>query len=500
MATEPAEITDHAEARLAKLKQIEALGVDPWGQRFDNHTAINCIRELPCEPFDDANPGPMVRAAGRVVGRRRMGKIYFLDLWDQTGKVQVMLGPKQIGEEGWKIAELLDLGDIIGVDGEFGKTKMGEPTIRGRGLTFLTKSLEPHPSDYYGLSDVEYRLRHRYLDLIYTPDTLRRARQRVTILRTIRSLLDDRGYLEVETPVLQGIASGAAARPFDTHHNTLDLPLVLRIALELPLKRLLVGGLEKIYELGRVFRNEGISLKHNPEFTMLELYHAYGDLATMMELTESLLVACVDALGNGRTIPWGEKSVTFEPPFERASYGDLFRQHVGVDMLDAAAVKTRAAELKIPLAIKDERGSAVEKEHDVLVNDLFGEYVEDKLIGPVFVHDYPAGLCPLTKRKPGNPALAERFELYVHGMELANAYTELNDPITQEQTFRKQLAGQAAEDSMAKLDDDFIRALRHGMPPAGGLGVGIDRLIMLLTNTPTIRDVILFPLLKPEAK
>jgi len=498
VATAPAETTDHAEARLAKLRQIEALGIDPWGQRFDNHQAIAAIRSLESKPFDEANPGPFVRAAGRVVGRRRMGKVYFLDLWDQTGKVQVMLGQKQIGDDGWKIAELLDLGDIIGIDGEFGKTKMGEPTIRGRGLTFLTKSLEPHPSDYYGLSDVEYRLRHRYLDLIYTPDTLRRAHQRVKILRTIRQHLDDRGYLEVETPVLQSIASGAAARPFDTHHNTLDLPLVLRIALELPLKRLLVGGLEKVYEIGRVFRNEGISLKHNPEFTILELYCAYGDLFSMMDLTESVMVACVDALGNGRTIAWGESIVNFEPPFQRASYSELFLQHVGADLSDVEAVIRRAGELKMPLIVKT-NGVAIEKEHDVLVNDLFGAHVEDKLVGPVFVTDYPAGLCPLTKRKLGNPALAERFELYVHGMELANAYTELNDPIMQEQTFRKQLAGQAAEDSMAKLDDDFIRALRHGMPPAGGLGIGIDRFVMLLTNTPTIRDVILFPLLKPEA-
>lgn len=492
------EITDHAEARLAKLAQLQALGIDPWGQRFDNRTPIAAIRALPCEPFDDANPGPAIRAAGRVVGRRKMGKVYFLDLWDQTGKVQVMLGAKQIGELGWKIAELLDLGDIVGIEGEFGKTKMGEPTIRGKALTFLTKSLEPHPSEYYGLSDVEYRLRHRYLDLIYTPDTLRRAHQRVKILRTIRQHLDDRGYLEVETPVLQSVASGAAAKPFETHHNALDIPLVLRIALELPLKRLLVGGIEKVYEIGRVFRNEGVSHKHNPEFTMLELYCAYGDLFTMMDLTESVLIACVDALGNGRTIPWGEKTVAFESPFQRASYSDLFREHVGVDLQDREAVKARAKELKMPLAIKDTTGAMIEKEHDVLVNDLFGEHVEDKLIGPVFVYDYPAELCPLTKRKSGNPLLAERFELYVHGMELANAYTELNDPMTQEQTFRKQLVGQAAEDSMAKMDDDFIRALRHGMPPAGGLGIGIDRLVMLLTNTPTIRDVILFPLLKPQ--
>jgi lysyl-tRNA synthetase class 2 len=323
----------------------------------------------------------------------------------------------------------------------------------------------------------------------------------VKILRTIRNHLDSQGYLEVETPVLQSVASGAAARPFDTHHNALDIPLVLRIALELPLKRLLVGGIEKVYEIGRVFRNEGISHKHNPEFTMLELYCAYGDLFSIMDLTECLIVACVAAVSDTPTIPWGEKSVTFTAPFQRAKYGDLFREHVGCDMQDRAAVKANAAEFRIPTVLKDEKaGTSVEKEHDVLVNDLFGEVVEPHLVGPVFVYDYPAAICPLTKRKRSEPHIAERFELYVHGMELANAYTELNDPITQEATFRKQLAGQSEEDSMAKLDDDFIRALRYGMPPAGGLGIGIDRLVMLLTNTPTIRDVILFPLLRPEGK
>ena len=526
----PAEPLDQSAVRLEKLKQIGALGVDPWGQRFDGHTPIAEVRAMPCETFDTGTPGPTVRIAGRVVGKRDKGKIFFLDVWDQTGTVQVMLGQKQIGELGWKLLNLTDLGDLVGVDGEFGKTKLGEPTVRASGFTYLTKSLEPHPTSYYGLADEETRLRKRYLDLIYTPETLRRAHQRVLILRTIRDHLDARGYLEVETPVLQAVASGAAARPFDTHHNALDIPLVLRIALELPLKRLLVGGIEKVYELGRVFRNEGISPKHNPEFTMLELYSAYGDLFSIMELTEGLIVACVEAVGptlfhertekyttdkgeekertirtpvfekyGHRHIPWGERVVNFTPPFQRTRYGDLFREHVGCDMFDRTAVRARAAEFRVPTVLKDEKaGTSVEKEHDVLVNDLFSEVVEPQLVGPVFVYDYPAEICPLTKRKPGEPHLAERFELYVHGMELANAYTELNDPITQEATFRKQLAGQSEEDSMAKLDEDFIRALRHGMPPAGGLGIGIDRLVMLLTNTPTIRDVILFPLLRPE--
>jgi lysyl-tRNA synthetase, class II len=496
------EVTDHAGVRLEKLRQLEALGIDPWGQRFDGHQSIEAIRQLSCEPFDDAKPGPKVRAAGRVVGRRLMGKVYFLDLWDHTGKVQIMAGAKQIGELGWKILQLTDLGDLIGIDGEFGKTKLGEPTIRASAVTYLTKSLEPHPTGYYGMADMEYRLRHRYLDLVYTPETLRRAKQRVKILRTIRNHLDEQDFLEVETPTLHAIAGGAAARPFETHHNALDIDLYVRIALELPLKRLLVGGVEKVYEIGRVFRNEGISPRHNPEFTMLELYQAYGDLFSIMELTEKLFVACVDSLGQGRTLPYGDRQVSFEPPFQRNKYADLFQQHVGCDMLDFEAVKQAATANHLHLSIKDEKaGTVTEKERDVLVHELFEKLVEPaigKSDQPVFIYDYPAALCPLTKRKRENPAIAERFELYVHGMELANAYTELNDPITQEQTFKQQLVGQAEEDSMAKMDHDFIRALRHGMPPAGGLGIGIDRLVMLLTNTTTIRDVILFPLLRPE--
>ncbi|MGL6077047.1 MAG: lysine--tRNA ligase [Fimbriiglobus sp.] len=489
------DVTDLVAVREEKLRQIVALGLDPWGQRFDGAMPIRSIRELEPFPFDDNNPqGQQVCAAGRVVRQRVGGKLHFLELWDQTGRIQLMARINRLSERDWQVLNLLDLGDIIGVHGEFGKTKTGELTIQVQQLTFLTKSLEPHPKDTYGLGDIEYRLRHRYLDLIYTPETLDRAHKRVRILRTMRNFLDDRGYLEVETPVLQSIAGGAAARPFITHHNTLDIPLYLRIALELPLKRLLVGGIEKVYEIGRVFRNEGISTKHNPEFTMMELYHAYGDLFTMMELTESLILACVTAVNPTSTIPWGDLSVSFAAPFQRLKYGDAFRAALSIDMSDHAAVEAKAQCLKIPLKTKE----GTVKAHDVLVNDLFSDHVEPTLAGPVFIYDYPAALCPLTKRKREEPEIAERFELYVHGMELANSYTELNDPITQEANFTQQLVGQADEDSMAKMDHDFVRALRHGMPPAGGLGIGIDRLVMLLTNTPTIRDVILFPLLRPE--
>lgn len=474
-------------SRIDKLHAIEALGLDPWGGRFDGHAPLAEVRALPAED----EPLQRVKIAGRILLRREMGNVHFLTLGDWTGKLQVMIGKKQVGEQGWALAKLLDLGDLLGVEGKFGKTKTGELTVFAETLTYLGKSLLPHPDKHGGMQDLEFRLRHRYLDLIYNSETLERAHKRILIVRTIRRFLDERGFWEVETPTLHSIAGGAAARPFLTHHNALDIPLYQRIALELHLKRLLVGGIEKVYEIGRVFRNEGISPRHNPEFTMMELYEAYGDYGSMMDLTEQLIVACVQTLSGGMKLPFGEHTIDFTPPWQRTTYGELFEQHVGASMNDVDAIR-RVAEQK--------GFSTAGKDPAVIVHHLFEEHVEDKLIGPVFVYDYPAPLCPLTKRKQGNSAIAERFELYVRGMELANAYTELNDPITQEETFRMQLAGLPEEDSMAKMDEDFIRALRHGMPPAGGLGIGIDRLVMLLTNTTTIRDVILFPLLRPEKK
>jgi len=474
-------------SRIDKLHAIEALGLDPWGGRFDGHQPLAEVRALPAE----ADPPQRVKIAGRILLRREMGNVHFLTLGDWTGKLQVMIGKKQVGEQGWALAKQLDLGDLLGVEGKFGKTKTGELTVFAETLTYLGKSLQPHPDKHGGMQDLEFRLRHRYLDLIYNPETLERARKRILIVRTMRRFLDDRGFWEVETPTLHAIAGGAAARPFITQHNALDIELYQRIALELHLKRLLVGGIEKVYEIGRVFRNEGISPRHNPEFTMMELYQAYGDYRSMMDLTEELIVACVQSLDGGMKLPFGDDTIDFAPPWQRKTYGELFEQYVGVPMNDADAVRRTAEQKGFPTAGKDPA---------VIVNHLFEQHVEDKLIGPVFVYDYPAPLCPLTKRQRGNPDIAERFELYVRGMELANAYTELNDPITQEQTFRMQLAGLPEEDSMAKMDEDFIRALRHGMPPAGGLGIGIDRLVMLLTDTQTIRDVILFPLLRPEKK
>jgi lysyl-tRNA synthetase class 2 len=490
----------HEASRREKLRKIQELGFDPWGGRFDAQMPIGEIRaraaEITVEPIppgseqrEPSQHGPQVRAAGRIVLQRKKGKLIFVDIRDWTGQIQLFIGHGQVGEDNWALAECFDLGDLVGVDGQLKRTKTGELTIFAEKLHFLTKSLEPPPEKHHGLTDPELRQRMRYLDLAYTEGVLPRFLHRTKIVASIRSTLAAGGFVEVEGPTLHAIAGGAAARPFKTHHNALDMPLTLRIALELHLKRLLVGGLERVFELGRVYRNEGISPRHNPEFTMLEAYQAYGDYRTMMDLTERVILDAIAATGQGYQLPWGERTIDFSPPFARHTYDALFAEQTGVAADDAQAIVKLAAEIGL------ETGG---KHPDVIKNEIFEARVEDQLIGPVFVLDYPASICPLTKRKSTDPAVAERFELFVQGMEIANAYTELNDPDLQEQLFRTQLAGQREEDSMAKMDHDFIRALRHGMPPAGGLGIGIDRLVMLLTNSQTIREVILFPLLRSE--
>jgi len=433
----------------------------------------------------------MVRAAGRIMLQRKAGKLVFLDLKDWTGKIQVAIGRRQVGEQAWGLAQCFDLGDIIGVDGRVGRTRTGELTIFAEKLHFLTKSINPPPAKHKGLRDPELRQRMRYVDLAYGEGVLERFLRRTRIVDSIRRSLASEGFVEVEGPTLHAIAGGAAARPFITHHNALDIDLYLRIALELHLKRLLVGGMERVFELGRVYRNEGISPRHNPEFTMLEAYQAFGDYRTMMDLTEKLVVEAIRATEQPLELQWGDARIDFTPPFARRTYDELFAEHTGVDPADAGAVAEFADGLGIETA---------GRHPDVIKNEVFETCVEPKLSGPVFVLDYPASICPLTKRKADNPQIAERFELFVQGMEVANAYTELNDPDLQEELFSRQLEGLPEEESMARMDRDFIRALRHGMPPAGGLGVGIDRLVMLLTNSQTIREVILFPLLRPEAE
>ena len=474
-------------ARLEKLAKIEELGHDPWGQRFDGHIAIRDARGK-C-PDDPGVEGEAVRVAGRIRGRRKAGKLRFLEVQDWTGKIQLLFSRGDLAEEQWELMGALDLGDLIGIDGTMKRTNTGEVSIFVTKLTVLCKSLAPPPEKFHGAKDIEMLLRQRYIDLIYNEGVLERMLQRTKIISSVRQTLSGHGFVEAETPVLHAIAGGAAARPFITHHNALDIPLYLRIALELHLKRLMVGGVERVYEIGRVFRNEGVDATHNPEFTMIELYQAYGDYETMMDLTEEIFSNAVKAVSDTMVLQWGDLTIDFTGPWKRAKYADLFKEHAGCDMTDKAAVLAVAKSLHIVTEGVD---------HDVLVSEVFEAKVEDSLVGPVFVIDYPASLCPLTKRKQSDPSIAERFELFIHGMELANAYTELNDPRLQEETFSSQLAGLSEEDSMAKMDHEFIQALKVGMPPAGGLGIGIDRMIMLLTNSRSIRDVIYFPLLKPE--
>ena len=526
------------EARRRKLQRLHEIGQDPWGQRFDDRAYVRDIRarlseirfrtaagELVAPPQIEAvetpDPktgrlttnwvvgaeqtpfrdwvgslgagefvGPHVRAAGRVVLHRDKGKLQFIDIQDWTGRIQLFVGKQQVGDENWELLQCVDLGDLVGVDGELRLTRTGELSIFAEKIHFLCKSIEQPPEKHHGLTDPELRQRMRYLDLTYSDGALERFLNRTRIVQSIRRTLADEGYVEIEGPTLHAIAGGAAARPFTTHHNALDSDLFLRIALELHLKRLLVGGVERVYELGRVYRNEGISPKHNPEFTMLEAYRAYGDYRTMMDLTERLIVEAIRSIDGQFRRPWGQAVIDFTPPFARQTYDELFSIHTGLDPHDPLAIAHRAEQLGMV---------TVGKHPDVVKSFVFEEVVEDRLVGPVFVIDYPSSICPLTKRKRGQPEVAERFELFIEGMEVANAYTELNDPDLQEELFKTQLAGLPDDESMARMDHDFIRALRHGMPPAGGLGIGIDRLVMLLTNAITIRDVILFPLLKKEA-
>jgi lysyl-tRNA synthetase class 2 len=475
-------------ARREKLARLEALGVDPWGHRYDGVQPIATVRSLSEEIPAESDAGPAVRVAGRILLMRNAGGLVFITLADRSGRIQILLGKKQVGPEAWAVVGCLDLGDLIGIDGRLGWSKTGEMTVFASAIEFLTKSIETPPDKYHGLVDADLRQRMRYLDLVHGEGVLDRFVKRSRIIEAIRRVMADRGYLEVEGPTLHTIAGGAAARPFKTHHNALDMPIVLRIALELHLKRLLVGGMERVYELGRVYRNEGVSTRHNPEFTMLEAYEAYADYETMMDLTEAIFLAAAAAAETPVDHEWMGRRLSLAAPFRRARYDDLLAEVSGCDADDPASVAAAAAA----------RGIETSGRHpDVIKSELFEATVEETLVNPTFVLDYPSAVCPLTKRKRGNPAVAERFELYVCGMELANAYTELNDPDLQESLFRTQLAGLGEEDSMARMDHDFLKALRHGMPPAGGLGIGIDRLVMLLCGAASIRDVILFPIHRP---
>ncbi len=471
--------------RKEKLEKIRQLGMDPYGCRTDDIQPAEAVKAA----YVDDREGQKARCAGRIVLLRDIGKLIFITLRDSSGAIQLGLSRKLLDAQ-WELIKLLELGDVVVAEGQLGKTKTGEITVWVESFSLLSKSLLPPPEKFHGLADIDTRYRMRYVDLWANPEVMDRFKLRSAMTAAIRRFLSEKGFLEVETPMMQTIAGGAAARPFITHHNSLDIDLFLRIAPELFLKRLLVGGMEKVFEINRNFRNEGLSTRHNPEFTMMELYQAYADYTVMMDLTEELVCHLIERHCGSWTLPFGELTIDFTRPWRRASYADLLKEFGGCDMEDIASVRKRAQELNI---------NHINKDDAVVINEVFEATVEEHLVNPTFVIDYPAAICPLTRQSKSDPRFAERFELFVGKMELANAYTELNDPEIQEANFRRQLRGLTDDETMAKMDEDFVTALKYGMPPAGGLGVGIDRLMMLLTNATSIRDVILFPLLKPLA-
>ncbi|HRZ87129.1 MAG TPA: lysine--tRNA ligase [bacterium] len=464
--------------RKERLKKLIEMGIEPYGRKFVRTGTMK-------EYTDGFEEGKQVTVAGRVMAWRGHGKTVFADLRDRTGKIQIYARKDELGDAVFELFGCIDIGDVVGVSGKLVKTRTGEVTVHVETFTFLSKAMMPLPEKWHGLKDIETRYRQRYLDLITNEDVRAVFMTRTRIVSLIRKFLDDQGYIEVETPMMQALAGGAVAKPFKTHHEALSTDLYLRIAPELFLKRLIVGGLEKVYELNRNFRNEGISRRHNPEFTMLEIYAAYEDYGTMMQLTEDLVVSVCGVLGID--LKTGIPGIDLTTPWRRVSIYDALKEHTGIDFKTCGNVKEAAVKLGVEF-------DKTAKDHDV-VNEIFETCVEKKLVNPTFITDYPIVLCPLAKAKKEDPSVAERFELYVNGQEIANAYSELNDPAIQLENFLRQVEGTGKE-----IDADYVRALEHGMPPAGGLGIGIDRLVMLLTKQDSIRDVILFPQLKPEKK
>lgn len=482
------ELDELLKVRRDKLQELKEAGIQPYGGRYEpTHSALQIVTDF------EKLAGQEVRIAGRLVAKRGHGKASFGDLQDFSGRIQIHVRQDEVGPENYQVFKKVDIGDILGVNGTVFRTRTGEITVGVRTFTLLAKSLRPLPEKWHGLRDVELRSRQRYLDLIVNPEVKQTFVLRSRVIQAIRRFLDERGFLEVETPMMQPLPGGAAARPFITYHNALNLKLYLRIAPELYLKRLLIGGFERVYEINRNFRNEGISTRHNPEFTMLELYQAYADYADMMDLTEELISNVTREVLGTHEVVYGEHILNLQPPWPRLSYLDLTKQKSGVDFgkLDAQEAQQEALRLGIQMGGNPSWGEAV--------NAVFEELVEPTLIAPTFVLDYPVDISPLAKRKVDDPRLTYRFELIIAGREIANAFSELNDPLDQGERFLKQLEKRQAGDEEAHMyDEDFIVALEYGMPPAGGLGIGIDRLVMLLANVSSIREVILFPLHRPR--
>jgi lysyl-tRNA synthetase class 2 len=489
------------EERRRKRDAIEALGVDVYPTRFERtHAVSEAFHLFEARTAEELEKEPIrVRTAGRILGLRPFGKAGFVHLSDGAGKLQAYIRKDTVSERDFAVYENLDLGDFIGVEGPLFRTKTGELTVRVEALTFLAKAMKPLPEKWHGLTDVEVRYRQRYLDLVSNPASRAVFVTRSDLIREIRSFFDERGYVEVETPMLQPVAGGAVARPFKTFHNTLGMDLYLRIAPELYLKRLTVGGLEKVYEINRNFRNEGISTRHNPEFTMLEFYEAYSDVEDMMELTEELFHRLQKRIRGGKPLAYGEHSIDLTPPYRRLSMLDAVRDGLRERGLEVAPEDLRSRERLLDIGRSLQLGLDQGAPWGKLLTKLFDEVVEPKLVQPTFIIDYPLEVSPLSKKKKDDPALVERFELFVAGMECANGFSELNDPDDQRARFEGQLEERARGDAEAHvMDHDYVRALAHGLPPTGGEGIGIDRLAMLFTDSPSIRDVILFPHLRPE--
>lgn len=486
-----ADLNEMMQLRRDKIKTFTDMGVAPFGHRYEVTHHAQDIRDHFAE-LEGEEDGPVVRLAGRLTAKRGHGKASFAELMDASGKIQIYFKYDVLGEAKYAQFRLLDIGDLIGIAGRVFKTQRGEITVIVNDFDLLAKSLRPLPEKFHGLKDVDLRYRQRYLDLIVNPEVAETFRRRTKIIQSVRRTLDEAGYLEVETPVLATLAGGAAAKPFITHHNTLDIDLYLRIATELALKRLIVGGLERVYEIGRVFRNEGMDVRHNPEFTSVEFYQAYADYRDMMDLTEKIiLTAAKDVLGTTK-ITYDGTEIDLAN-VRRVSMNDAVREATGKDFLSVATVEEARA-------MADEIGVPYEARHGIgaILNAAFEEKVEETLMAPTFITHHPTEISPLAKRNPDNPMITDRFEFFVYGRELANGFTELNDPIDQRQRFVDQMKQRAAGDAEAHvMDEDYVTALEYGLPPTGGVGIGIDRLVMFLTDSPSIRDVLLFPTMKP---
>jgi lysyl-tRNA synthetase class 2 len=492
------ELNDLLRVRREKLAALTEKGMDPFGTKFNRtHTASELISEYGEKEKEEVDSLELeVTMAGRIMTKRGKGKAGFAHIQDLTGKIQIYVRTDAVGEEQYELFDSIDIGDWVGVTGTVFKTKVGELSIKAKDFQLLTKSLRPLPDKFHGLKDVEQRYRQRYVDLIMNPEVRDTFISRSKIIRSMRRYLDDHGYLEVETPTMHSIPGGASARPFITHHNTLDMELYMRIAIELHLKRLIVGGLEKVYEIGRVFRNEGVSTRHNPEFTMIELYEAYADYLDIMELTENLVAHIAQDVLGTTTVKYGDYEVDLKPRWKRIHMVDAIKEAAGVDFWpEMSDEEARELAKKHNVPVKDTMS------YGHVVNEFFEHFVEEKLIQPTFVYGHPVAISPLAKKNPEDPRFTDRFELFIVGREHANAFSELNDPIDQRERFEEQLKERAeGNDEAHMMDEDFVEALEYGMPPTGGLGIGIDRLVMLLTNSPSIRDVLLFPQMRHSDK